>query len=160
MQLLLYFSTANFVTPRLRLHIARKPIAISIRYCSVSRTQNKVWTSNGMRHMHELRNGIIINWRLFVKTTVLEQDHPPNHKIDDGLWLHPSSSISIYRWCFYCIATPLSSSKKWHSDSNLTYLAMFTLAEYFITRLKSSLRIQPPLIPREPGRWEAAVFAG
>ena len=32
-------------------------------------------------------------YREVVKTTVLEQD-PPNHKIDDGLCLHPPSSTS------------------------------------------------------------------
>ena len=40
-----------------------------------------------------------------VETTMLEQD-PQNPKIDGGLCLQPPSS------CLFCIATPLSSSKK------------------------------------------------
>ena len=47
-----------------------------------------------------------------VKATILEQG-PPNQKHRWGLCLHPPPPLPyLKRWFLYCIATPLSSSKK------------------------------------------------
>ena len=56
-------------------------------------------------------------------------------------WCLPAPSLlNIKRWCLYCIATPLSSSKKLQWDSNLTFLVclvMLTLASWiFLCQLK------------------------
>ena len=48
--------------------------------------------------------------------------------------------LNVKRWCLYCTATPLSSSKKLQWDSNLTFLVclvMLTLASWiFLCQLK------------------------
>ena len=75
--------------------------------------------------------------REVVKTAILQQD-PPNHKIVGGVCLHPPCLTSKYG--VYCIATPLSSSKKLQWDSNLAFLVclvMPTLASWvFLCQLK------------------------
>ena len=56
-------------------------------------------------------------------------------------WCLPAPSLlNVKRWCLYCIATPLSSSKKLQWDSNLTFLVclvMLALASWiFLCQLK------------------------